>query len=489
MPKWQEFKTLFAASCCFQLFVITHGFRLDREHPPWVVDMAKAINRNLPEAEQAKDIEAIKKSVVTSVDKLDSGASDQFILFDWSGDSLGKLGANNNRIGGELYRLVYNRIEDHWQRTRQPLDIHFIGHSRGTYVNAAVIRRLSKNGDNGRIGFLQMTTLDPRGFANDGKLDANPGGIVDWTHNYYELDERLLMGRHLDNALNVNLTTIVQEWEGRQKINDNHSEVHDWLHWIYDLRDQSNEGDEKYYGDEELRPQFLKLRQQWQAGNPETRRLFYRGDTAIVENFNNGEADGFSLHGLASVKEKELELTPSKVHSGGSAFYKTPIPGDFTAEFTFRMVEPNDFAGADGLTFAMLDADTQQLGALGGQLGYAGLSGMAIAFDTYYNPEFGDQPKPWNQVSLRLSGSAQWQSFSANKVPEPLNSGKPFRVRITVEGTQLSITIYSFGSDQATFLKGPVPSMPLNKLIGFTAATGTGAQRHLIDDVIIVPGR
>jgi hypothetical protein len=155
------------------------------------------------------------------------------------------------------------------------------------------------------------------------------------------------------------------------------------------------------------------------------------------------------------------------------------------------MAEKNSFAAADGLTFAVVDASQiRKVGDAGGYLGYGGLSGFAVAFDTYWNKEHDDGAKPWMKVSLRKNGLATWVSLPDHEVLEPFYSGQWFKVRISYSAFSqgLAVRVYSLGQDKSILIQTELPfdlDLPIAKNIGFTAATGTGAQRHIIDDVLI----
>jgi Matrixin/Calx-beta domain len=206
------------------LTIITHGGLLD-EFPPWVYDMANAVNVR---ANYGYNNTQIQNSRASSPDDPYNG-TESLLLFDWISNSSTLGIADNDEVAGQLAALIEQRINA--LEDNEKLDLHFVGHSRGTYVNDSAIERIAGYSD--QIRFLQMTTLDNQPYGSDGTLTSNPGGIVDFHDNYYQRDDFFVNGDPIDGAFNINLTQIVQGWDGRAS----HSEVHDWYHWSIDLTD------------------------------------------------------------------------------------------------------------------------------------------------------------------------------------------------------------------------------------------------------------
>lgn len=207
-----EDRSLLASST---LTVITHGFTgfVPEDLPEWVPDMRNAIAQR--------------------------GVSD-FILFNWTEMSGNYDDADSNEVAGRLYTEISGRLLSVHGGS---LDMHFIGHSRGAFVNMEVLRRLGTDPLVNRLGFVHMTTLDPHPLGDDGELEANPGGIVDFADNYYQTAGGLT-GEPITGTLNFNLTSILAGWNGRHTLGSwelgHHSEVHDWYHWTIDTKDDNS---------------------------------------------------------------------------------------------------------------------------------------------------------------------------------------------------------------------------------------------------------
>ncbi len=210
------------------LTVITHGFQsgpIPDEN--WVFDMARAVNERAGYGCSQVQITNSRVAYDTTNFAAPANGCANLLVFDWAELSNNAGTADNPEVAGVLTTLVRNRLPDTGQR-----DLHFIGHSRGSYVIRAAIEGLIP--DNARVGFLQMTTLDPENFGTDGPL--NVPANVDWADNYFQTDDFVLGGNPIPGAnINLDLTAPLVQWPGRG--GNEHSEAHDWYHWTIDLTD------------------------------------------------------------------------------------------------------------------------------------------------------------------------------------------------------------------------------------------------------------
>src|SRR5581483_4649422 len=80
---------------------------------------------------------------------------------------------------------------------------------------------------------------------------------------------------------------------------------------------------------------------------------------------------GWIFNGSAAMSGSDLVLTPATANLAGSAVYSTPLPANgLTASFT---ATENGGTGAEGLTFALLDAastNSKSVGGTGNLLGF-----------------------------------------------------------------------------------------------------------------------
>ena len=249
------------------LFVITHGFAfVGTGFPDWVYDMATAIN---PADERVNGEAEIRSSKVVFDQSLSGGRSGPCLLLDWSDESnevspysghYSSLMDTNSwaeAAGVFLFNAIVTRLVA--PQTTEPLNLHFIGHSRGAVVNSEVIERLAtelNDQTKSKIGFVQMTTLDPHPVTSgEGRpiilatfQYSDPpvtvaDSFVDFADNYYQTSD-YPEGRSLAGAVNINLTSKLDSWPwrlgngGRGLVQGrNHAEVHDWYHWTIDPSD------------------------------------------------------------------------------------------------------------------------------------------------------------------------------------------------------------------------------------------------------------
>jgi hypothetical protein len=185
---------------------------------------------------------------------------------------------------------------------------------------------------------------------------------------------------------------------------------------------------------------------------------------------------GWRLSGRAILTGRDLQLTSTTRVSSGSAFWSKRIPTDgIRASFTAEMLGGS---GGDGLTFALVDASTvpTRPGRTGARLGFAGLKGLAVAFQSFPGLESpGDSSVGVVTSDLGAKGLI-WRKI--------VNTGSSLRnvrlkVTISVAGGVLNVAVGGF-----TVLTMHV-TLPKQAYVGFTAATGSHTDRHVVTGVQI----
>lgn len=187
----------------------------------------------------------------------------------------------------------------------------------------------------------------------------------------------------------------------------------------------------------------------------------------------------WTRNGAAAVSGADLVLTPASANAAGSAFSATAVPSNgLDARFT---AEIGGGTGADGLTFTLLDASAPatSLGAAGGGLGYGGLpNAVAVTLDTAQ----GASDPSANFVGVAtgvLSANDALRYVATSTAVGALTAGTHLvdvnvwdgRLRVSVDG-DLKIDV--------------AVTLPATVRPGFTAATGTRTDRHVVRDVSIV---
>ena len=153
----------------------------------------------------------------------------------------------------------------------------------------------------------------------------------------------------------------------------------------------------------------------------------------------------------------------------GAAFLPLPLPPNipapscasvgFTASFSFEIATlqwTGYFSPADGFTFSVVT--TPAMGGGGNQLGYGGLSGLAVQFDSY--PDDFDPPGPdkggrdGNHVGINVGGSLT--SVATSRVPVAPNALNDIRnvnrAKIQYDPTTQLLTILINMDDQSIFV-------------------------------------
>lgn len=184
----------------------------------------------------------------------------------------------------------------------------------------------------------------------------------------------------------------------------------------------------------------------------------------------------WSANGTAAIQSNGvIKLNGAVANSAGSSFYTQTVPTDglqanFTAQF-------GPGTGADGLTFAMIDATkakTTALGYKGGGLGFSGIPGVAVGFTTYNSNNVGVLVGP-------NSGTDKLTWLATAKVPTALRTGT-HTVGVSITGGHLKVSV------DGKQLLDTTPPLPASAYVGFTAATGAYADAHTISAVAIKSG-
>lgn len=189
----------------------------------------------------------------------------------------------------------------------------------------------------------------------------------------------------------------------------------------------------------------------------------------------------WTTSGGAWIDGERIRLTSAdQTNAAGSAFYPVPLKSD-NIKVTFDM-EIGGGGGADGLTLAMIDPASQTgrplLGVPGGGLGWSGLGGAAVAFDTYRNG--GDPTTSFvGLANGRRPDQADQLTWSAWSGPVPSLRSGTHRVQVRVTAGRLTVEL-----DGTQALAAAV-ALPPTVLIGFTASTGGLTDGHRVSAVSV----
>ncbi len=185
-------------------------------------------------------------------------------------------------------------------------------------------------------------------------------------------------------------------------------------------------------------------------------------------------AGGWQLNGNALLESPNLVLTTAATNQAGSGFWPTAVdPRNLDYEFTISI---GGGSGADGLAFVIADATKAAptaLGEGGGGLGFAGISGIAVAFDTFQN-----SANPSNNFigvsdgAGTTAGTLHWLTTSTS-LPSSLRTGT-HKIRIDTSGGGIAVWM------DGTKVANVAATMPSSAYVGFSGGTGGSTDRHAI---------
>jgi Domain of unknown function (DUF1929)/Chitobiase/beta-hexosaminidase C-terminal domain/PKD domain len=192
-------------------------------------------------------------------------------------------------------------------------------------------------------------------------------------------------------------------------------------------------------------------------------------------NFGGGFGTGsMVLNGNAAINGTTLSVTNTNgTFQAASAWYPTAVNiQNFTTDFSFQTSAGSPTA--DGFTFALQNQGTTALGGSGGNLGYATTitPSVAVKFDLYSNNGEGA-----DSTGLYVNGAAPiTPSVDMTGSGIDLHSGDVFKVHMTYDGTNLTMTITDATTAAAFTQVWPV-SIPSTVgantvFAGFTGGTG-----------------
>ena len=187
----------------------------------------------------------------------------------------------------------------------------------------------------------------------------------------------------------------------------------------------------------------------------------------------------WSHNGTATITSGAIRTTAAVSNSAGSAFFMTPLESrHLIVEFDQTI---GSGTGADGQTLTFADASkaaTTALGVQGGGLGFSGIPGLAVAFDTY---------KGTGAPSNNFVGITEGPTSTT--VPDVLHwlaTATPsaslratHHIKVEVLNGAISVFIDS------TKVLSATETLPAKVLLGFTGGTGGQNDIHEVANVVV----
>jgi hypothetical protein len=195
-------------------------------------------------------------------------------------------------------------------------------------------------------------------------------------------------------------------------------------------------------------------------------------------------AGGWQLNGTAAISEGELALTSATNNQAGSAFWPQTIdPRNFSIEFDAFI---GGGTGADGLALVIGDATRgsvpTSLGASGGGLGFSGITGLAVALDTYknsVNPSSNFLGVTEGPTSSTTPNLLRW--LGAFNLAPPLRNATNHVKIVTVNSI---MTIWVDGTQIISHSE----TLSASAYLGFSGGTGGLNDRHAVSHVVVTLG-
>lgn len=190
----------------------------------------------------------------------------------------------------------------------------------------------------------------------------------------------------------------------------------------------------------------------------------------------------WSLNGAATFPGAGvLKLTGLVRSTAGSSFFTAPLDSTRHLRVAFdATINGGGTSGADGQTLVLADAAAARptaLGPSGGALGYSGIPGIAVAFDTYRGTV--DPSANFVGIANGTNGAADQLAWLATSSAIPNLRTATRHVVVDLDAGVLSVSI-----DGTQYLSQAVSLAP-NVLLGFTGATGWVLDNHQVSNVVI----
>lgn len=182
--------------------------------------------------------------------------------------------------------------------------------------------------------------------------------------------------------------------------------------------------------------------------------------------------------GNAAAAMPGVRLTPSAGGMTGALWWAAQSIFDrFEVTFGYVITQDPLSTGSgpgDGIAFGWVASNAPPaLGGTGGGLAMQGLTGFAIAIDTYTNTEFGDQPTP----NIALKNTLDMTNIASSGVIANLHDGNVHAVKVRLADGSVTVTVDGNIALGPTVLQGYVP---FAGYWGFGAGTGGAFEDHLL---------
>lgn len=194
-----------------------------------------------------------------------------------------------------------------------------------------------------------------------------------------------------------------------------------------------------------------------------------------------------ALNGSARLEPRGLVLTAAEPHQVGSSFFasKFDLTRDFSAAFLLQI---SGGTGGDGMTFLLQDdaRGISTIGGVGGGLGFYGIKkSLAVEFDTCLGIHPADVQVGADHVGIMINGeeAIDWQADPGFD----LQSGIVHAwVEYSARSSKLDVYVAADDSRPKkpvfSVIRNLAASIGSDAYVGFSGATGTLSDRHVVID-------
>lgn len=257
-----------------QVVLITHGFQIEVgfEELTWMKNMADHIASRMDPASKGASVSqynlqkipirrptlALGKGPPPGQGKIFPNDMNVIVLVDWRAVSGIVPGGNAYDVGRECAEALLEPPSDgSFDHSLVEMPLHIIGHSRGNYVNSAIVQKLGRRG----VWVDQVTILDAEDYGFEGKVRAWQN--IRFLDNYFQRVDPLhvLDGQSIKGAAEWELTPY-HGFKDRyliDGISTIHGRVHTWYDATIDIISKELDGEalprENWFGTSALQPE------------------------------------------------------------------------------------------------------------------------------------------------------------------------------------------------------------------------------------------
>jgi len=206
--------------------------------------------------------------------------------------------------------------------------------------------------------------------------------------------------------------------------------------------------------------------------------FFSTSSFAVLYDFDSGTS-GFTLYGDAIVNSGSIQLTAPAIGQSGSIFLDTALNAtSFSASFDYWNAEPRyGVYGGDGITFAW--ATSPGIGGGGGELGFTGLNGYMVEFDTYWNSGYDPADTLYNGDDTdHVAVGTEVSSTLAYAILPEMEENGWHHIDVAFDNGLIQVAF-----DGIEYINYSIADyVGFDAYFGFTGSTGASFSRQLIDN-------